>query len=356
MKAGNGSTGAQARVLTGRWPRPGPSGLGPDGDLRLTRRQCALALASIVAGVAVPGVTHGQSLSTEPKAAPDFKPVLGQEGRDVVWIPSDDTVVQRILALAQVGPADRLVDLGSGDGRIPIAAALSAGARAVGVEFSPGMVAIAREAAQRAGVAERVSFVQGDLFAYDFSDATVVTLFLLSALNLKLRPALLKMRPGTRIVSHLFDMGGWLPDATEVRDQRPIHLWRVPADAGGHWRGLLAPGANDVERTAPATLDLKLTQTFQVIDGGALLDGRFLPLERLHLSGDGLELTWRVPGAAALGQKNGSEAMLARFSGRIEGDRAAGTLAMHGKTAPLVFTRLAARGSRGRQSSVADWR
>jgi len=119
---------------------------------------------------------------------------------------------------------------------------------------------------------------------------------------------------------------------------------------------LLAPGANDVERTAPATLDLKLTQTFQVIDGGALLDGRFLPLERLHLSGDGLELTWRVPGAAALGQKNGSEAMLARFSGRIEGDRAAGTLAMHGKTAPLVFTRLAARGSRGRQSSVADWR
>jgi len=132
MKAGNGSTGAQAGVLTGRWPRPGPSGLGPDGDLRLTRRQCALALASIVAGVAVPGVTHGQSLSTEPKAAPDFKPVLGQEGRDVVWIPSDDTVVQRILALAQVGPADRLVDLGSGDGRIPIAAALSAGARAVG--------------------------------------------------------------------------------------------------------------------------------------------------------------------------------------------------------------------------------
>ncbi|MBC7779626.1 MAG: class I SAM-dependent methyltransferase [Proteobacteria bacterium] len=269
----------------------------------------------------------------EAPAMKGFKPVLGQEGRDVVWLPTPTAITLRMLEIARVGPADRVVDLGSGDGRIPIAAASAFGARAVGVEFSPGMVALARDLAARAGVSERVRFVQGDLFAYDFRDATVVTLFLTNALNLKLRPALLALPPGTRVVSHLFTMADWLPDERQVLDERAIHLWVVPAEVGGHWRGKVGPmPAAAPGPVAPFTIDLKLTQTFQIVEGGALRDGRFIGIERLRLRGDELAFEWV--------QSAPDDTTRVQFVARVERDRLIGTVSVGGRSVPLLLARV----------------
>jgi len=160
-------------------------------------------------------------------------PVPALAGRapplDVGYVPTPPRVVVAMLRLARVGPDDVVYDLGSGDGRIPIAAARRFGARATGFELDPARVLQARAEAQRQRVADRVSFVEGDLFEQDLAAATVITLYLLPRLNLRLRPVLQSLRPGTRIVSHGFDMGDWAPDRTETVEDRPIFLWVLRA-------------------------------------------------------------------------------------------------------------------------------
>ncbi len=164
-----------------------------------------------------------------------YEPQVGQAGKDVIWVPTPDEVVDRMLRMAQVTPSDYVVDLGAGDGKIAIAAARKFGARALGIEYNPDMAKHAQRNAEKAGVAGRAKIVQGDIFASDFSQATVVTMYLLPALNLKLRPQLLSMRPGTRVVSHSFNMEDWDPDETSNMDGRRAYLWIVPASVTGGW-------------------------------------------------------------------------------------------------------------------------
>ena len=148
---------------------------------------------------------------------------------DVQYVPTPSAVVEAMLDVAGVSGSDVLYDLGSGDGRIPIAAATKFGTRGVGIDIDPDLVERARENARRAGVEDKVAFVEGDLFAHDLSQATVITLYLLPQLNLKLRPTLLKLKPGTRIVSHDFGMGDWKPDRTLRLGRSTVYFWVVPA-------------------------------------------------------------------------------------------------------------------------------
>jgi SAM-dependent methyltransferase len=148
---------------------------------------------------------------------------------DIHFVPTPEEVVDAMLRLAEVGPGDLVYDLGSGDGRIPIAAARRFGARGVGIDLDPKLVAQASRSAKEAGVADRVKFIEADIFEADISNATVVTLYLLTSINERLRPKLLKeLRPGTRVVSHQFRMGDWAPEREVVVDYRPLFLWRVP--------------------------------------------------------------------------------------------------------------------------------
>jgi len=153
----------------------------------------------------------------------------GSLASDVPFVPTPERVVEKMLEVARVGPKDVVYDLGSGDGRIVIAAARTHGARGVGIDIDPERIQEARDNARKAGVSERVEFRQEDLFKADFRDATVVTMYLLSAVNLRLRPKLLaELKPGTRIVSHAFNMGDWKPDATYKVGSSTVYYWVVP--------------------------------------------------------------------------------------------------------------------------------
>jgi methyltransferase family protein len=194
-------------------------------------------------------------------AAAQFQPQVGQAGKDVIWVPTPDDVVERMLIMAQVTPNDFVWDLGAGDGKIAIMAAKKFGARAVGVEYNPEMVKHANGNAQAAGVAGtgpgKATIRHGDIFATDFSQATVVTLYLLPALNMKLRPQLLSMRPGTRVVSHSFSMEDWEADEISTLDGRRAYFWLVPANVMGTWN-LEAAGQRH---------EMALEQTFQKVSG-----------------------------------------------------------------------------------------
>ena len=156
----------------------------------------------------------------------EYTPQVGQPGKDVVWVPTPEELVQRMLAMAQLNSNDIHWDLGSGDGRIAIAASKRA-AKATGVEFNPDMVALSRRNNQRDG--GKAEFINGDIFVTDFSSATVVTLYLLPSLNVKLMPKLMKeLKPGTRIVSHAFDMGDWKPEKELDVDGRKVYYWTIP--------------------------------------------------------------------------------------------------------------------------------
>ncbi|MFG5409977.1 methyltransferase domain-containing protein [Piscinibacter sakaiensis] len=219
-------------------------------------------------------------------------------------MPTPDAAVERMLQMGEVGPADRLVDLGSGDGKIVIAAALGRGARALGLEFNPQLVALSRQRARAAGLTEeRARFREADIFATDFSDATVVTMYLLPQLNLRLRPTLFAMAPGTRVVSHSFDMGEWLPDEQGRAGLAQLYRWTVPANASGAW-ALEAPGLG-----LPATT-FELRQRFQRVDGEARVDDGSAGLVDARLDGDRLRFAWRAPDGRAI-----------HFDGRVAGDR-----------------------------------
>lgn len=206
-----------------------------------------------------------------------FEPVYGQQGKDVVWVPTAQALVGRMLDMAKVTARDYVIDLGSGDGRTVITAA-KRGAKALGIEYNPDMVALSkRNAAAADGIGDRATFVQGDIFKSDFRQATVITMFLLPDLNLRLRPLLLDMKPGTRVVSNSFDMADWTPDqevaATgQCENYCRAMLWIIPAKAAGNWR---SPGG-----------DLTLTQTFQMLSGTLGTPGGSVPISSGKMNGD----------------------------------------------------------------------
>lgn len=199
--------------------------------------------------------------------AKQYQPKEYQDGKDVVWVPTAQTLVDRMLDMAGVTASDYVVDLGSGDGRTVITAA-KRGAKALGVEYNPKMVELSKANAAREGVTGKATFVKADLFKTDFSQATVVTMFLLPEINLKLRPKILAMKPGTRVVSNSFDMGDWKPDQTiesvpNCKDYCTAFYWVVPAKVAGTWK---APDGR-----------LELKQTFQFFTG-RLVNGKVVTL------------------------------------------------------------------------------
>ncbi len=234
-----------------------------------------------------------------------YTPSVGQEGKDVIWVPTPQALVERMLTVAKVTPEDFVVDLGSGDGRTVITAAKKFGARALGLEFNPDMVELSRRNAEKEGVSDRAQFRRADIFATDFSRATVVTMYLLPSLNIKLRPTLLDMKPGTRVVSHAFSMDDWAPDQTENVEGRTAYLWIVPAKVGGQWRIDLI-GAN------PARYELDLTQHYQMLAGQARSGADTFPVRDGKVSGEEVSFTIGT-GAAAR-----------RFTGRLSGERLEG--------------------------------
>ena len=179
----------------------------------------------------------GQFAQAQP--AQDYQPSVGQEGKDVIWVPTPQALVDKMLDLAKVTPKDNVIDLGSGDGRTVITAA-KRGAHALGIEYNPDMVELSKRNAAKEGVSDHASFVKADLFESDFSQAQVISMFLLSSINLKLRPKILDLKPGTRIVSNTFDMGDWKPDESATipncNSWCTAHLWIVPAKAEGIWK------------------------------------------------------------------------------------------------------------------------
>lgn len=216
-----------------------------------------------------------------------FEPSVGQGGKDVIWVPTPDTLVKQLLDRAGVKPTDIVYDLGAGDGKIAIAAARDYGARSYGIEYNPDMAALATRNAQRAGVADRVTIINGDIFKEDFSKATVVTLYLLPSLNLKLRPTLLDMKPGTRIVSNSFDMGDWEPDDRIGQNYTQGYFWIVPAKVQGKW---VIEGGVELDKA-----ELNLTQQFQSVGGTIKIHGQTVPLLSAKLSGDNLTFRYTNP-------------------------------------------------------------
>lgn len=261
----------------------------------------ALSCSILLAALAVPA--HAQAT-----ADPDttYQPQVGQPGKDVVWVPTPDALLDRMLDLAELTPDDYLIDLGSGDGRTVIAAARR-GARAHGIEYDPRLVALSQRSAQSEGLAERATFEQADIFKSDFSHATVITLFLLPRLNLRLRPTLLNMQPGTRIVSNSFDLGDWKPDEqVRLRDNCEqycnTYKWTVPAKVQGWW-----------------SLDgqeLVLRQRFQMIEGTLRQGGGpRTPIREARLHGSRIE--FRVGSHRYVGEVDG-DAMRGQMDGARE--------------------------------------
>lgn len=213
--------------------------------------------------------------ATQHAGTDQYQPLMAQRGKDVMWMPTPNEIVTAMLKMAQVTSVDLVYDLGAGDGKIPIEAARRYGARAVGIEYNPDMAALARRNAQQAGVSDRVTIVTGDIFNEDFSNATVVTLYLLTELNIKLKPTLLKMKPGTRVVSHTFAMGGWTPDEIVLTNGEPSgYFWIVPAKVDGKWSLTGLPGfekaqLNIVQKSQTFDAQLSVTEkNTQRIEGG----------------------------------------------------------------------------------------
>ena len=249
-------------------------------------------------------------------------PASSQEGRgDVVYVPTPQIVVDEMLRMAKIGPNDFLIDLGSGDGRFVITAAKKFGARGFGVDLDTYLLGIARKNAQIEGVSDRANFVEQNLFETDLSKATVISSYLLPEMNLKLRPRILEMKPGTRVVAHDYHMGSWYPD-----DQRDIpvpekkvgtagvsyvYLWYVPAHVAGTWQTQLNVGGKD------APFEIAFDQLFQILEGSLRAGPQSAPL-RGRLIGDQITFTT---------QPKGSPGNLRHdFTGKVTGDTMSGTV------------------------------
>jgi hypothetical protein len=274
----------------------------------MTRRHAlACSLLMLMLSLA-PAPAFAQAQATKP-----FEPTVGQAGKDVIWVPTPQELVDKMMELAKVTSSDILVDLGSVDVRTEITAE-KLGANARGIEYDPDMVELSTRNAAAAGVSQRAQFAKADLFETDFSNATVVTMFLLPSINMRLRPKLLEMRPGTRIVSNSFTMEDWQPDRSETipncSQWCTAHLWIVPAKVAGTWR---LPQGN-----------LQLSQEFQQVTGTLSAGGASQPIVNGKLQG---ELITFVAG--------GTE-----YSGRVTGDTIQGTTKTDGKAATWTAARV----------------
>ncbi len=270
--------------------------------MKMFRTLAAACAVSLLALGAVQSHAQPAQAGKDSATTPDYVPHTGQAGKDVVWVPTQDALVQRMLDMAKVTKEDKLVDLGSGDGRTVIAAA-KRGLTARGIEYNPDLVTLSQRNAAAEGVADRARFERGDIFESDFKEATVVTLFLLPELNLRLRPTLLDMKPGTRVVSNTFTMDDWTPDETAVLAENCVnfcraHFWVVPAKVGGTWR--LGDG------------DLRLSQTFQMLEGTLTRAGKALPITEARMRGSEISFV-------ADGRRYTGTVAEGRMSGRSEG-------------------------------------
>jgi SAM-dependent methyltransferase len=276
-------------------------------------------VAACLIGLALAPLTSPAKSREECERA--FMPQTGQAGKDVVWVPTNDRLVTKMLQMAQVRPTDQVYDLGAGDGKIAIAAAKEFGARAVGVEYNQDMAQLAQCYAEVERVTDRVRIVQGDIFETDFSTATVVTLYLLPELNLRLRPTILKMKPGTRVVSHSFMMDDWEPDERSTGEDGQAYLWIVPARVDGTWTFRRKDGN---ERFV-----VQLEQKFQEVTGG---DGnRAQQVTDARLRGSQLELS--LSGSAPM-----------RLVGQVDGDRMDAKVTRGDTTTAYIGTRSSAGG------------
>ena len=235
----------------------------------------------------------------------DYKPQVGQAGKDVVWVPTPDEIVQRMLRMAKVTPQDTVFDLGAGDGKIAIAAG-KIGATAVGIEYNPDMAKLASCLVGAEGVGAKTRIIQGDIFKEDFSKASVITMYLLPELNLCVRHRLLAMKPGTRVTSHQFTMGDWEADETSEFEYRTAYLWIIPARVDGTWVLREAGGPS---------YTVGLTQTFQKVSGDLVTDGGRQPLVGATLRGDQLRFAF-----------NDAKGVTRTFSGTVRGTELVGTL------------------------------
>ncbi len=265
------------------------------------RALAAISFAAVAAGAADAQVTG------------EFRPEVGQAGKDVVWVPTPLALVEKMLDMARVTPQDYVVDLGSGDGRNIIAAARR-GARAVGFEFNPAMVELSRRTAAKEGVSEKASFVEGDMFEADFSQASVLALFLLPDNMMKLQAKFLGLKPGSRIVGNTFGFQDWSPDeqetlTTDCSSWCTALLWIVPAKVEGTWQ---SPQG-----------ELTLTQQFQMLSGTLNAGGRSGPIAGGRLRGD--QISFTVAGA--------------EYSGRVNGDTIEGTVKSQSRTETWRATR-----------------
>ena len=265
------------------------------------RGMVAICFAAVAAGAA------------DAQVAAEYHPEVGQAGKDVVWVPTPPALVEKMLDMARVTPQDYVVDLGSGDGRNIIAAARR-GARAVGFEFNPAMVELSRRTAAKEGVSEKASFVEGDMFEADFSQATVLALFLLPDNMMKLQPKFLGLKPGARIVGNTFGFQNWNPDeqetlTTDCSSWCTALLWIVPAKVEGTWQ---SPQG-----------ELTLTQQFQMLSGTLTAGGRSGPIAGGRLRGDQISFT----------------AAGAEYSGRVNGDTIEGTVKSQSRTDTWRATR-----------------
>jgi len=262
-----------------------------------------LCLSMIVAGVFAQAV-----------ASAEYEPRVGQDGKDVVWVPTCQELVDKMLDMAKVTAQDYVIDLGSGDGRTVITAA-KRGTRALGIEYNPDMVALSKLNAAREGVGNKAQFIQGDLFESDFSQATVITMFLLEPINLKLRPRILDLKPGTRVVSNTFTMGEWTADQNATvkgNDCSGYHtalLWIVPAKVEGTWK--LPEG------------ELTLKQSFQTFSGTLKSGANITPVNG-KLSGDLINFS--------IGNAN--------YTGRVSGSSMQGTVESGGSTTQWTATQV----------------
>ena len=288
--------------------------------MRLLRSCSSLVFAVFVVATA----TLSNACFAQNAPAASYTPQVGQEGKDVIWVPTPQALVDRMLQIAGVTAKDYVVDLGSGDGRTVITAAKKLGARALGIEYNPDMVELSKRNAAKEGVSGRASFMKADIFETDFGDATVITMYLLPQLNLKLRPKIAGMKPGTRVVSHAFSMDDWQPDQIESVEGRTAYLWIVTAKVEGAWRW-------EISSSGPRSYELMLRQHFQMVEGLVKADNKTGQVRNIKLRGD--QITFSVMEFA------GVETVIRRdFAGRVSGNSIEGTMKSPNGTGEVKWT------------------
>ena len=278
---------------------------------RFIRSSTAIALAGVLATAVVTVDAKDRR-----ECDRDYKPQVGQSGKDVVWVPTPDEVVQRMLRMAKVTPQDTVYDLGAGDGKIAIAAG-KMGATAVGIEYNPDMAKLAQCYVQAEELTGKTRIIQGDVFKEDFSKASVVTMYLLPELNLRLRPTILNMKPGTRVTSHQFTMGDWEPDETAEVDYRTAYLWIVPAKVEGAWTLREQGSAN--------AYTVNLSQKYQKITGDLTAGTNKQPLVGATVRGEEVRFAF-----------NDDKGVTRTLTGTVRGNELTGTLKGPGSTETKV--------------------